>query len=40
MKKWKENYTKLKNNGCLGMLFFFGSVAVIFVLLKIFVFKG
>jgi hypothetical protein len=40
MKKIKETYDKMKNNGCLGMLIFFGSVAIIFVLLKLFVFKG
>jgi hypothetical protein len=40
MKKLKEIYKKMYNNGSLGMLLFFGSVAVIFALLKLFVFKG
>ena len=40
MGKIKEIYDKWYNNGCLGMLIFFGSVAIIFVLLKLFVFKG
>jgi hypothetical protein len=40
MKKLKETYIKIKGNGCLGMLLFFVSVAVIFVLLKVLIFKG
>ena len=40
MSKFKEKYEKMKANGSLGMLIFFGSVAIIFVLLKLFVFKG
>jgi hypothetical protein len=40
MKKIKETYNKMKVNGCLGMLIFFSSVAVIFVLLKVFIFNG
>jgi len=40
MKKWKETYDKMYKNGCLGMLIFFGSVVIIFILLKLFVLKG
>ncbi len=40
MSKIKETISKMKNNGCLGMLIFFLSVVVIFVLLKVLVFKG
>jgi len=40
MSKMKETYNRMKNNGSLAVLLFFGSIAVIFVLLKLFVFKG
>jgi hypothetical protein len=40
MSKIKEIYEKMYKNGSLGMLIFFGSVVIIFVLLKLFVFKG
>jgi hypothetical protein len=40
MSTLKEKYERMKANGCLAMLLFFGSIAVIFVLLKLFVFKG
>jgi hypothetical protein len=40
MKNWKETYDKMYKNGSLGMLIFFGSVAIIFILLKLFVFKS
>jgi len=40
MEKFKKTYEKMKANGSLGMLVFFGSVVIIFVLLKLFVFKG
>ena len=40
VKLTKEKIEKMKNNGCLAMLAFFGSITVVFILLKLFVFKG
>jgi len=40
MEKLRKTYEKMKANGSLGMLIFFGSVVVIFIILKLFVFKG
>jgi hypothetical protein len=40
MSKIKEIYDRMYKNGSLGMLIFFGSVVVIFVVLKLFILKG
>lgn len=31
MSKFKEKIEKMKNNGCLAMLAFFGSITVVFI---------